>query len=117
MTTPLFLLRCMETLSKETSSILHSGKRPGQSAEVTPAALGKVYGGTTLLYPNYNYLFNRSNITGSFTFRGDPRMQPRDVFCFHRKDGTEELCTIESITLIHEAGGTKAELTYRKGIC
>ena len=105
------------TLSKETSSILHSGKRPGQSAEVTPAALGKVYGGTTLLYPNYNYLFNRSNITGSFTFRGDPRMQPRDVFCFHRKDGTEELCTIESITLIHEAGGTKAELTYRKGIC
>lgn len=105
------------TLTKETSAILHSGKRPGQSAEVTPAALGKVYGGTTLLYPNYNYLFGRSNITGSFTFRGDPRMQPRDVFCFHRLDGSTEDCTIEQITLIHEGGGTRAELVYRKGIC
>jgi hypothetical protein len=44
-------------------------------------------------------------------------MQPRDVFSFHRLDGSEELCTIETITLTHEGGGTKAEVTYRKGIC
>ena len=60
---------------------------------------------------------------GSFTWKGDPRMQPRDVVEFHRaerdSDGNEvvELITIESISLIHEGGGTKATLTYRKGIC
>lgn len=105
------------TVTMENSSILPSGKRPGTTITVDPISHGKIYGGTTLLYPNYAYLFNRSNITGSFTFKGDPRMQPRDVFSFHRLDGSEELCTIETITLTHEGGGTKAEVTYRKGIC
>lgn len=105
------------TLTKEQSAIIHSGKRPGSTVSVDPIAHGKIYSGTTLLYPNYAYLFNRSNITGSFTFKGDPRMQPRDVFSFHRLDGTVETCTIETITLTHESGGTKAEVTYRKGIC
>jgi hypothetical protein len=105
------------TLTREASSLIHSGKRPGSTATVDPIAHGKVYGGTTLLYPAYEYLFNRSNITGSFTFKGDPRMQPRDVFSFHRLDGSLETCTIETITLTHESGGTKAEVTYRKGIC
>lgn len=105
------------TVTKETSTIRHSGKLPGTTITVDPIAHGKVYGGTTLLYPNYNYLFNRSNITGSFTFKGDPRMQPRDVFTFHRLDGSTEECTIETITLTHEGGGTSAEVTYRKGIC
>lgn len=105
------------TVTKETSAIRHSGKLPGTTITVDPIAHGKVYGGTTLLYPNYNYLFNRSNITGSFTFKGDPRMQPRDVFTFHRLDGSTEECTIETITLTHEGGGTSAEVTYRKGIC
>lgn len=105
------------TLTKEQSAIIHSGKRPGSTVSVDPIAHGKIYSGTTLLYPNYAYLFNRSNITGSFTFKGDPRMQPRDVFSFHRLDGSLETCTIETITLTHESGGTKAEVTYRKGIC
>lgn len=105
------------TLTKEQSAIIHSGKRPGSTVSVDPIAHGKIYGGTTLLYPNYASLFNRSNITGSFTFKGDPRMQPRDVFSFHRLDGSLETCTIETITLTHESGGTKAEVTYRKGIC
>ena len=65
----------------------------------------------------YNSLLQRSNITGSFTWKGDPRMQPRDVFTFHRLDGTEEDCTLENITITHEKGGTIAEITYRKGIC
>lgn len=105
------------TLTREQSAIIHSGKRPGSTVSVDPIAHGKIYGGTTLLYPNYAYLFSRSNITGSFTFKGDPRMQPRDIFSFHRLDGTVETCTIETITLTHEGGGTKAEVTYRKGIC
>lgn len=72
-----------------------------------------------LMYPNgaYNSLLSRSNITGSFTWKGDPRMQPRDVVTFHRLDGTTETITIENITLSHERGGLSAEITYRCGIC
>lgn len=70
-------------------------------------------------YPSgaYNSILSRSNITGSFTWKGDPRMQPRDVATFHRLDGTTETITIENITLSHEEGGLSAEITYRCGIC
>lgn len=73
----------------------------------------------TTVFPNLSIqsLLSRSNITGSFTWKGDPRMQPRDVVTFHRLDGTTEDITIENITITHEKGGTSAELTYRKGIC
>lgn len=57
-----------------------------------------------------------SNVSGSFTWKGDPRMQPRDVVTFQRLDGTAEEITLENITLTHENGGTSAEITYRKGI-
>ena len=58
----------------------------------------------------------RSPITGSFTWKGDPRMQPRDVVKWNRLDGTDEEITLENITLTHEGGGTSAEITYRKGV-
>ena len=58
----------------------------------------------------------RSNITGSFKWKGDPRMQPRDVVKFGRLDGTDEYITLENITLHHEGGGTWADITYRKGV-
>ena len=64
----------------------------------------------------FKSLFKRSNETGSFTWKGDPRMQPRDVFTFQYLDGTTELRTIETINLKHEGGGTIATITYRKGI-
>lgn len=64
----------------------------------------------------FNSILARSNETGSFTWKGDPRMQPRDVFTFHKLDGTTELRTIETISLKHEGGGTVAEITYRKGV-
>lgn len=57
-----------------------------------------------------------SRITGSFTWKGDPRMQPRDVFTFVKLDGTEIDCTIEQIDLEHVGGGTTARITYREGI-
>lgn len=73
---------------------------------------------TTELLPSKGFkeLLARSTETGSFTWKGDPRMQPRDVFTFHYLDGTTELRTIESIELKHEGGGTVASITYRKGI-
>ena len=83
---------------------------------------------TTILWPTqpvlegfpkmaYESILKRSNVTGSFTWKGDPRMQPRDVVEFHRLDGTVEEITLENITLHHEGGGTYAEITYRKGVC
>ena len=72
----------------------------------------------TLIYPNrmLSVGMYRSPITGSFTWKGDPRMQPRDIIHFRRLDGTVEDVTIETITLKHAEGGTTAEITYRKGV-
>lgn len=92
-------------------------KRAGITMIVDPIVYGQIYAENVLLYPNYKYLFDRSNITGSFTWKGDPRMQPRDVFIFHRLDGTTETCTIENIVLKHEGGGTVAAIDYRLGVC
>ncbi|MCB6234632.1 hypothetical protein, partial [Megasphaera massiliensis] len=55
--------------------------------------------------------FGRSSHTGSFRWKGDPRMQPRDRFAFVRKDGTKQNCTIEGITFAHAGGGTYADIT------
>lgn len=98
-----------------------SVSRPGVTQSVKGIAHGRLATGShtdmqMTVYPAYKQIFNTSNITGSFTWKGDPRMQPRDVFTFHRLDGTTETCTIESITLTHKGGGTSAEITYRKGV-
>lgn len=79
---------------------------------------GKKTSGTVKLLPDegFKQILARSNETGSFTWKGDPRMQPRDFFNFHRLDGTVEVCTIETISLKHEKGGTQAQITYRKGM-
>lgn len=93
---------------------------------ITPRILGSILVartphsgvGAIEMYPieSLKNLMKRSNITGSFTWKGDPRIQPRDVFNFHRLDGTVEEWTFENITITHEGGGTLAEVTARKGI-
>lgn len=64
----------------------------------------------------FKSLGKRSRETGSFMWKGDPRMQPRDVFEFEKLDGTTEARTVESISLKHEGGGLSAQITYRKGV-
>ena len=91
-------------------------KRPGVTVGISPVAIGTVYDGKNLIYPNYGTIFEKSNKTGSFIWKGDPRMQPRDVFKFESLDGKVEIRTIESIHLRHENGGTIAEITYRNGV-
>lgn len=92
-------------------------KRTGATLEIEPMFYGVILKDLdTTLYPNYTDLFNRSNETGSFTWKGNPKMQPRDIFNFVRLDGTTEVCTIESIELKHERGGLSATISYRKGI-
>lgn len=73
-------------------------------------------GSSTYRIPDYRWTFFKSNIKGSFTWKGNPHIQPRDVFTFVRLDGTEELCTIERIETIHQDGGMSSKITYRKGI-
>lgn len=99
------------------------GQQEGSTLEMDGLLYGKWYfcNGVTnqVAYPDMamQSLLDRSNITGSFIWKGDPRMQPRDVVEFHRLDGTVEEITLENITIHHEGGGTYAEITYRKGIC
>ncbi|MBO7726888.1 MAG: hypothetical protein J6S50_00395 [Oscillospiraceae bacterium] len=108
---------------KDVDMVSATPARSGITVEMSPIAYGRVYGyneqlGTSVfIYPNYKNLFTRSNITGKFKWKGDPRMMPRDVFRFHRLDGSYEDCTIETIVLKHEGGGTSAEISYRLGVC
>jgi hypothetical protein len=50
-----------------------------------------------------------------FTWRGDPRLQPRDVITFYDLDGNTLYYTIESIETNYEEGGTLSTITARKG--
>lgn len=55
---------------------------------------------------------------GSFKWKGDPRLQPRDIVKFRDDTGSyfeDKWITIENITITHEAGGTYAEIEYREG--
>lgn len=93
--------------------------RSGAVMAFTPMTYGVIgqSGDTwTNLYPVFDAIFDRSNVTGSFTWKGNPKMQPRDVFNFVRLDGTTEVCTVEAIELKHERGGLSATISYRKGI-
>ena len=75
------------------------------------------YGNTNKpLYPNWQWVFGRSPKGGSFRWKGNPHMQPRDVFRFHRISGEVIECTIESIEITHEGGGTYADISYREGV-
>ena len=51
----------------------------------------------------------------TFTWKGDPRMQPLDLFIFEHEDSSE-VWTIGSITLDHTGGGMTAEITARRGV-
>lgn len=69
------------------------------------------------IYPNMlNSPMYRSTESGSFRWKGDPRLQPRDIGQLKRLDGTYEDITLENITITHEGGGTYADITYRKGV-
>lgn len=111
------------TVDERTMSVSRKGQGVEETASTTGwlgtfSAMNLQGNGTYTLLPTMGMqqVLNRSGETGSFTWKGDPRMQPRDVFTFHRLNGTAEECTIESISLKHEKGGTVAEITYRKGI-
>lgn len=98
-----------------------TANRLGVTKEVKSLFWGRVssnYNNTSYLIPKYDDVFNfKSNKSGSFTWKGNPHMQPRDVFRLYELDGeTYKVCTIESIETKHEGGGMVSTITYREGV-
>lgn len=102
------------------SSNLVSTARLGVTKEVKNLLWGCFatnYGNSAYLLPNYSDVFSKSNIKGTFTYKGHPNMQPRDVFRLYEFDReTYTVCTIESIETKHESGGMISTITYREGV-
>ena len=102
------------------SSNLVSTARLGVTKEVKNLLWGcfaSNYGNSAYLLPNYSDVFSKSNIKGTFTYKGNPNMQPRDVFRLYELDReTYTVCTIESIETKHESGGMISTITYREGV-
>ncbi len=103
-------------LTATTEYVSEAANHAGVTLILDPFMEGKVLapGGEI---PNYGQRLNGSNKTGKFVFRGDPRMQPRDVVKLVRRGGLVQLATVERIQLTHEGGGTTAEVYYRMGVC
>lgn len=110
-------VRGKECTWEMSSKTIRSSDRVGYTEKIDPVTVGgvDVSGGATI-YPNYDWVFNRSTKGGSFRWKGNPKMQPRDVFYFHRLNGDVIVCTIETIELTHEGGGTCADISYREGV-
>ncbi len=70
-------------------------------------------------FSNENLIFSPKNIFDrkrdkiTFTFKGDPRWQPRDLLTVHRVNGQHLSTKLEEIHIVHEGGGTSATVTAR----
>lgn len=104
------------SLSKISDFDIPTPAQNGIVLYMNPVILGYLVESYAGSIPTNTMRFFGSNVTGSFTFRGDPRMQPRDTFRFTRLDGTVEVATIERIEMTHEGGGTTASVHYRLGV-
>ena len=90
---------------------------PGQTIEMEPFVYGFI--GDTNDHQVFNIpsLFARSTRTGSFVWKGDPRMQPLDYLNIvnDTNDGRGNITARATlIELNHEGGGTTATITWRE---
>lgn len=81
-------------------------------------AVGLLEDGSQVELARYEDWYGINGITQTitFTWRGDPRMQPLDVFIWDEDETHSSIWTIASITLDHTGGGLSAEITARRGI-
>ena len=109
-----------ETISGGVKSFSNPDGLPGQTIEMEPFVYGAILDANGATVFNYPSLFNRSTHTISFTWKGDPRMQPLDYIRLY--DDTKPTITpsiwyrITSIELNHEGGGTTANIEAREWI-
>lgn len=62
-------------------------------------------------------LLARSNVTYSFTYRGNPKIRPRDLVYYTKQNGENIWMSIESVTHeLSEGGGFTSKIEARKGI-
>lgn len=90
---------------------------PGINFEMEPFVYGALLDSNGETVFNYPSLFKRSLRTGSFTWKGDPRMQPLDYINVTNdtSDGRGNITArITGIELTHEEGGTSAKITWRE---
>jgi hypothetical protein len=90
---------------------------PGQTIEMEPFIYGSIADTNNHQVFHIPSLFNRSTRTGSFVWKGDPRMQPLDyrVIVNDTNDGRDTITArVTSIELTHEGGGTAATITWRE---
>lgn len=108
------------TITGGVKSFTNPDGLPGQTIEMEPFVYGAILDANGATVFNYPSLFNRSTHTISFTWKGDPRMQPLDYIRLY--DDTKPTITpstwyrITSIELNHEGGGTTAEIEAREWI-
>lgn len=104
-------------LGKGTKAFSNPNGLPGHSIEMEPFVYGYItdMDGESLF--NYASLFNRSTHTVSFTWKGDPRMQPLDYLRIIDDTKAGNPVTwyrVAGIELSHEGGGTTANFTARE---
>lgn len=90
---------------------------PGQTIEMEPFIYGSIADTNNHQVFHIPSLFARSTRTGSFVWKGDPRMQPLDylVIVNDTNDGRGNITArATSIELVHEGGGTTATINWRE---
>ena len=105
------------TISGGVKSYSNPNHLPGITVQFEPFILGNILDINGRAVFNYQSLFNRSIHKGSFTWKGDPRMQPLDyiVIVNDTNDGRDTITArITSIELTHEGGGTTATISWRE---
>lgn len=90
---------------------------PGTVYQIEPFIIGAVLDSNNDQVFDYQSLFARSTRTGSFVWKGDPRMQPLDylVIVNDTNDGRDTITARATlIELTHEGGGTTAVIEWRE---
>ena len=90
---------------------------PGQTIEMEPFTHGALLDANGETVFNYPSLFNRSNKTISFTWKGDPRIQPLDYLVINDDTVSPAVSKTYRISLIeisHEGGGTISTFEARE---
>lgn len=105
------------TITGGTKTFSNPNGLPGITVEMEPFVYGALLDSNGETVFNYPSLFKRSLRTGSFTWKGDPRMQPLDYIDINNDTGDGRgniTARITGIELTHEEGGTSAKITWRE---
>ena len=105
------------TITSGVNSFSNPNGLPGVVLESEPMVYGNIVDSNNESVLNYPSLFKRSLRTGSFTWKGDPRMQPLDYINITNDTGDGRgniTARITGIELTHEEGGTSAKITWRE---